>query len=113
MKLILIAAIVAAAILPLPAQAQSLDDIIATWTRLRAIGLYCPKFYRVDIQYLENLQGVFEDTGGAMFPGQVTEARIRQAGARRDAEVKAAGAKQWCSKWRTTMRREGTGEVWP
>lgn len=113
MRGVLVAIAVSAAILPFPVQAQSLEDIIGSWTRLRAIGLYCPKFYRVDIQYLEKLQSVFEDTGGAMFPGQVTEARIRQAGARRDAEVRAAGAKQWCSKWRKSMRADGTGEVWP
>lgn len=96
-----------------PAQAQTLDDIIGTWTRLRAIGMYCPKFYRVDIEYLSKLQSVFEDVGSTKFPGEVSETRIRQAGARRDAEVKKAGAKQWCTKWRTAMRRDGTGQIWP
>lgn len=100
-------------LLAAPAQAQTLEQTVGAWTRLQAIGLYCPKFYRVDVQYLNNLAAVFEEAGTKAFPGQIGEAEIRAAGARRDAEVKAMGAKKWCTKWRKAMRADGTGQIWP
>lgn len=79
---------------------------------MAAVEVYCPKFYRVNVDYVSRMQIAFEEIARKQFPKGFSEKKVQRAADRRDAEIKAVGPKKWRTTWRGIMLREGMTNVW-